>query len=55
MSAPTASNDTACTGGAVGAGIINGTSPTTLEPRSNATRAEIATMLCRLVDFLTNN
>ena len=40
---------------AVGAGIINGTSPTTLEPRSNATRAEIATMLCRLVDFLTNN
>ena len=39
----------------VGAGIINGTSPTTLEPRSNATRAEIATMLCRLVDFLTNN
>lgn len=36
---------------AVGAGIINGTSATTLEPRSNATRAEIAAMLCRLLDF----
>ena len=40
---------------AVGAGIINGTSATTLEPLSNATRAEIATMLCRLVDFFNNN
>lgn len=40
---------------AVGAGIINGTSATTLEPLSNATRAEIATMLCRLVGFFKNN
>ena len=37
---------------AVGAGIINGTSATTLEPRSNATRAEIAAMLCRLLNFV---
>lgn len=40
---------------AVGTGIINGTSATTLEPLSNATRAEIATMLCRLVAFFNNN
>lgn len=37
---------------AVGAGIINGTSATTIEPQSNATRAEIAAMLCRLLDFV---
>lgn len=36
---------------AVGAGIINGKSPTTVEPGSHATRAEIATMLCRLTEF----
>lgn len=36
---------------AVGAGIINGTSATTIEPQSYATRAEIATMICRLLDF----
>lgn len=36
---------------AVGAGIINGTSATTIEPRSCATRAEIATMICRLLDY----
>ena len=36
---------------AVGVGIINGTSATTIEPQSYATRAEIATMICRLLDF----
>ena len=40
---------------AVGAGIINGTSATTIAPRSYATRAEIATMLCRLLDFAEKN
>ena len=37
---------------AVGAGIINGKSPTTVAPRSYATRAEIAAMLCRLLDYI---
>lgn len=40
---------------AVGAGIINGTSATTIAPRSYATRAEIAAMLCRLLDFAEMN
>ena len=39
---------------AVGAGIINGKSPTTVDPRAYATRAEIAAMLCRLLDYLNN-
>jgi len=37
---------------AVGAGIINGKSPTTVAPRAYATRAEIAAMLCRLLDYI---
>ncbi|MBQ6430967.1 MAG: S-layer homology domain-containing protein [Oscillospiraceae bacterium] len=37
---------------AVGVGIINGTSPTTVAPKNNATRAEIAAMLCRLLDYV---
>jgi len=40
---------------AVGVGIINGTSPTTVAPRNNATRAEIAAMLCRLLDYIGSN
>jgi len=38
---------------AVGAGIINGTSASTLSPRGNATRAEVAVILiryCKSVD-----
>lgn len=34
---------------AVGAGIINGKTPSTIEPKGNATRAEVSTMLMRLV------
>ena len=37
---------------AVGAGIINGKSPTSVAPRSYATRAEIAAMLCRLLTYI---
>lgn len=33
------------------AGIVNGTSETTLSPSNNATRAEVATMLCRYLDY----
>lgn len=40
---------------AVGAGIINGKSPTTVAPRAYATRAEIAAMLCRLLDYIDAN
>ncbi len=40
---------------AVGAGIINGKSPTTVAPRAYATRAEIAAMLCRLLDYIEAN
>ena len=40
---------------AVGAGIINGKSPTTVDPRAYATRAEIAAMLCRLLDYIEAN
>ncbi len=37
---------------AVGAGIINGKSSTRLDPQGNATRAEVSTMLMRLVDTM---
>lgn len=40
---------------AVGAGIINGITPTTIEPGSYATRAEIATMLYRFLEYVANN
>lgn len=40
---------------AVGAGIINGKSPTTVAPRAYATRAEIAAMLCRLLDYMSSS
>ena len=40
---------------AVGAGIINGKSPTAVAPRAYATRAEIAAMLCRLLDYIGSN
>lgn len=40
---------------AVGVGIINGKSPTTVAPRSFASRAEIAAMLCRLLTYIENN
>ena len=40
---------------AVGAGIINGKSPTSVAPRAYATRAEIAAMLCRLLDYIDAN
>ena len=33
------------------AGIVSGTSATTLSPANNATRAEVATMLCRYLDY----
>ncbi len=37
---------------AVGAGIINGKTDTTIDPKGNATRAEVSTMLMRLVDIM---
>lgn len=40
---------------AVGAGIINGKSPSAVAPRAYATRAEIAAMLCRLLDYIKTN
>ena len=37
---------------AVGTGIINGTSKTTISPQAYATRAEIAAMLTRFLTFV---
>jgi len=39
-------------GWAVGTGLINGTTPTTLDPKGSCTRAQIATIMIR---FLENN
>ena len=36
---------------AVDADIVSGTSTTTLSPESGATRAQVATMLCRYLDY----
>ena len=33
------------------AGIVSGTSATTLSPNGSATRAQVATMLCRYLDY----
>ena len=36
---------------AVDAGVVSGTSATTLSPESGASRAQVATMLCRFLDY----
>lgn len=36
---------------AVGAGLIEGVTPTTLEPRGGATRAQVATIMMRCVEL----
>ena len=33
------------------AGIVSGTSSTTLSPETGASRAQVATMLCRYLDY----
>ena len=33
------------------AGIVSGTSATTLSPETGASRAQVATMLCRYLDY----
>ena len=39
---------------AVGAGLMNGVTDTTLQPQGTATRAQVATMLMRFIEYLAD-